>query len=1184
MRFTNRVPAALSTSERMLYPLSLIIKMTKSYPGQIFGAYLSAVCTLPATPAIVIADDFSSGGVTKNSVRFHENDIDGGWHAPSGNSGADGTASAWTISGGTLNNSSTSTGPYAGYVAAEGAVVQMVSVAGQRGGLLSIAFEYAVASGDQLYVGLIAYDGTFDLDADFLGNFEYGNGNYGNLVTNPETDETTNVIPYSLLDGTSPGVGGSFTKIGPLNGSGTYRTTIDLAALGINGIADLGDLESLGVFFAKDEDGSAGSTSIDNLQIFSHPAGVPDQKLNYSYLYFENGYPTRLTGRRPQSDANLAARANPDLVFQTGYYSLMLDCDDIALKGYDALGGSDYLGALDQDVATFTPTSSLLLRVFQGGIAYDCTDAVVQGVGLDNIRLIESGQYVQRIDHLGLVFKAANGDTLVVDDDCRLEVTAWPDRVTLMLDFSSETTNPVTQTTIQVVSPAGNTHLVNRLSNRARLTLKPQDDVTLGAMTPSQYITEATNLQNGLSLAVNFDEDEHAFHIEVPADPVSYPAHRDRVDEYLLEVTNPSTVAANVPLVFEQPIPRKITGTVMVLCEESDGRPLGIPVQISKNWHRDQANPTVHEGPWLRGSTMLTLGPGESRRFTLRVVYGFWGGAGAVSHAQLSLIGWGCNWKWHEAALGAWGESITYDPSQHAGSSFMADIRPTFTEGYTTPHYNWTENVGGADFLVYRDSANNYRWGKRMKTCFHRTGPNLTEVHHSGVTDDDRIRFTYRSRAMSTSDYHRRFHAYKYEFLQDVVSPQRLVFHQLAADYYFAPAFTDYHIGDESGLLLSPAINAGGNTYKGAPISFDGKWLSIDDTIGGGHPAKAMRGLIPVSSTLNGSSLPLYLHTYGRTWGSSTMLFDLAGASVNNSYSAGDEVAGELELVLPPQHVDNYWGSDPELVNRLTAYGDTAWEPVRDELKHNVRMNVAAHQGTLLRHYPVEIQPSSGGGILADFTITSGGLGHLPVVLKGAAAALELRVQRWVSGAWVDLESVDISANNYYQGAANADGSMDYIFSIPRPSFSLDQAWRVRVVTGSFGHYYSWASGFGVADTEAGPSANPDHDAWTNLGEYALGGNPTEASTDGHLPILGEFTEDGTQLVYTYFRRRDAAARGLVYRVQTTSELQPPHWTTEDTIETGTTILNAEFFQVTNLIDIGGRDRVFVRLEISLQD
>ncbi|NIP96931.1 MAG: hypothetical protein GWO24_27245, partial [Akkermansiaceae bacterium] len=107
------------------------------------------------------------------------------------------------------------------------------------------------------------------------------------------------------------------------------------------------------------------------------------------------------------------------------------------------------------------------------------------------------------------------------------------------------------------------------------------------------------------------------------------------------------------------------------------------------------------------------------------------------------------------------------------------------------------------------------------------------------------------------------------------------------------------------------AIEAGGNAYKGTPIPFDHKWLSVDDQTGGGNRARSLRGLMARSSTLNGQPLPLYLHRYGRTWGSSTMLFDLSGSSVSNSYSAGDVVEGELEFVMPPQRVADYWGGDP---------------------------------------------------------------------------------------------------------------------------------------------------------------------------------------------------------------------------------------------------------------------------------
>ena len=800
---------------------------------------------------------------------------------------------------------------------------------------------------------------------------------------------------------------------------------------------------------------------------------TPNALKNYAYLYFENGYPTRLQHRRPQSEANLTARANPDLVFQTGYYSFMLDCDDIELKGYDALSGSDYLSALNEDVSVFTPATSFLLRVTQNGVNYTCTGAIVQGNGVDHVRLIESGQYVKRIDHTGLTFRDGSGNELVVNEACRLEITAWPDRLTILLDSSRETLNPITRSTIQVVSPDGVTHTTDVLSNQARLTLQPQEDTKLNTLNIGDYVTRATNLQDDTPLNARFDADTHAFSIDVPANPVRYPSGANRVDEYLIEVRNPLSNATNIPLRFIQPNPRAITGTVMLLSDAESGRPLGIPVQLSKNWHGNSAD-DAHAGFWLRGSTVLTLQAGETRRIKLRLAYGYWGGAGTISYSQLSLIGYGRgHWKWEKSALGAWGESLTLDPTLHLGAAFLDDMRPNFTQSYNnsgaykdggtvnTTH-DWTENVGGGDFLIYRDSANTYHWLKRVKTCFYQTGPNLTEVHYSGVTDDNKIRANYSTRMVSTLDYHRCFHTYEYQFLEDVNNPERLVFFQMAADHYNTAAYSRFHLGDANGLISSIDINdptnpiAGGNSYKGNPLAMDGKWLSFEDQTGDGAgvttTAKAARGLIPLNSTLNGQVLPLYAHTYGSNHSGGSVLFDFSSDSVRRSFVAGDTVAGEMEFILPPQHRDNYWGSDAELIARLNTYGDAPWQPVRDELAENIGIHISAHQGAVLNTYPLEIEADSGSGILTDLTIENGGIGHIPILLKGADAGLELKVQRHSSGTWIDLESVDIANHTYYQAIQNANGTMDYAFNVPRPAgaHDLESSWRIRILYAQF--------------------------------------------------------------------------------------------------------------------------------------
>ena len=916
----------------------------------------------------------------------------------------------------------------------------------------------------------------------------------------------------------------------------------------------------------------------------------PVASKNYSYLYFENGYPTRPANyRRPQSEANTVARDNPDLVFQTGYYSVVLDCDDIALKGYDALLGSDYQTALNQDVSTFTPATAFSLEVTQAEVAYTCTGALVQAPSVDNVRLIESGQYVKRIDHLGLIFKDAQGNELVVDGECRLEINAWPDRITFVLDFTSETTNPITSTKVELQSPNGVTHSAESQTNKARLTLKPQEDTQLSTLIPSEYVSQATNLQTNAALAVGFDPDTHAFTIEVPAGPVKYPSAIDRVDEYLIEVTNPLSAVSNIPLRFIQPNPRAITGTVMLLSDADSGRPLGIPVQLSKNWHGSSAN--VHAGFWLRGSTMLTLQAGATQRIKLRLVYGYWGGAGTVSHSQLSLVGYGKGyWKWDESALGAWGESLTLDPTLHLGAAFMCDIRPSFTQSYensgayknggiANTTYNWTENVGGGDFLTYRDSANTYRWLKRLKTCYYQTGPNLTEVHYSGVTDDDKIRVNYTNRMVATRDYHRRFHAYQYNFLENVSNPRRLVFYQMAADYYHFANFSDFHVGDATGLLSTVDINdagnpiAGGNNYNGDSILMDGKWLSIDEISGQyGHAAQALRGLIPLSSTLNGNAFPLHLHKYGRTYTSSTVLFDFSSDAVNRSYSAGDVVAGEIEFIMPPQHRDNYWGSDTELIGRLSGYGDTNWEPVRDELVENIQMAVSVHQGTLQHNYPLEIQATTGKRVLTDFTVTRGGIGHVPLLLKGADAGLELKVQRYSSGAWVNLEAVAIEDNTYYQGVLNADGSMDYSFSIPRPAdhHDLDAAWRVRVLYANLPldsegqeiqPFEKWVSDLGM--DAAAVSDDPDGDGTSNLLEYAFGMDPALAKVNyasyGNgvtpglpLPLVQSTTGNNVDFSAVFARRKNWELEGLNYTLQVSADLT--NW--ENVDETPTVILS----------------------------
>lgn len=766
----------------------------------------------------------------------------------------------------------------------------------------------------------------------------------------------------------------------------------------------------------------------------------------YSFIYFDQGYPTRLVNnRRSQSMANQIARENPDVVVQTGFYTLRLDCDTLQLSGLDEVQGSDYLKALNEDVTAFTPVK-MALRIEKDGTAYTCTSGVAQEKSGQNIRLIQSGQYVQRFDHTGLIFTDKFGNEM--EGRGRLELTAWADHVVFQLDLTG--VEGVAKTGIQIIAPSGKVYRAGGKGNRATLVLSPHLDQKFQSLDPLAWVAEAVYLRNQKKIKSVYDVDEQGLRFDLPLDPIKFPKDRDRLDEYVIELKNPTDEAVVLPLIFSEIQSRAITGTSMLLCDDQTGRPTGIPVQISKNWHNEKGHRVKHDGPWLRGYAMVPMKAGETRRLRLRLVTGFWAGVPAVSFSQLSVIGYGGNWKWDESALGCWGESMCYDPSQHLGSAFITDVRPAFTLTKKGTAYNWTENVGGGDFLIYFDKDNTYRWTKKMKTAYYWTGPNITEVHYSGITDDDAIRFTYRIRSVRTADYHRRFHSYTYNFLKDVETPQRLVFHQMAADYYNTVEFDRFYTGNETGMKKEHDRPAGLEGYGVAPIPFNDTWLVTDDTACNDREVadvRGRRGMLHMDSTLNGKPFPLFIHPFGRTRGGERINLDLSAESVKRSYKAGDEVRGELEFILPANDAAVYWGDDQEFAGRLKAYGSNPWKIVADEYTHNIKMDVSIQQGALLNKYPIEIQALKKSNVLADFTIQNGGIGHVPIILRGVPEGSALKAERFIQGKWVSLESVNIEENNYYQGIRNTNGMMDCLFNINRPTTDLEQSWRVRIIS-----------------------------------------------------------------------------------------------------------------------------------------
>jgi hypothetical protein len=373
------------------------------------------------------------------------------------------------------------------------------------------------------------------------------------------------------------------------------------------------------------------------------------------------------------------------------------------------------------------------------------------------------------------------------------------------------------------------------------------------------------------------------------------------------------------------------------------------------------------------------------------LAYARWGGVPAASHAQLCLIGWGGrNQLWHQAAIGSWGESICYDPDAVQRRCRITDMRPLMVWAMNSAEpkkWDWTNNVGGGDFLVYFDTRNDYRRLSQLRCGYHRHGPNLTDIRYFGVTSDNAIAVQIQVALPRTDDLVRCYHRFRYEVLKRV-SFSRLAFYQLGADDYLWHQFNFMARGNESGLLEVWRPNRGGRTYdrKGIPLPGRVPWLSLHGAvrqfqnrpIQGGW---ATRGLVIRRWQARLGGQPALPHaSVFRTYsaGVASANIELSPPPDLEVLEEGDFIEAEVELLIIPMLAEDYYGPNLNLRRSLELGGDT-WKPVfRQAAGNDIELSV--RRGSLVRYYPPEIRVDDHQ--VAEVELR-GGLAYLPVTFSG---------------------------------------------------------------------------------------------------------------------------------------------------------------------------------------------------------
>ena len=521
-------------------------------------------------------------------------------------------------------------------------------------------------------------------------------------------------------------------------------------------------------------------------------------------------------------------------------------------------------------------------------------------------------------------------------------------------------------------------------------------------------ISAKTN--TGSNLQVTYDSTDGVYYInhnDIRCSPTT-----NIYDDINIKIQNNGPTNARPIICFKKTLNISITGVSPVIMDTHTHEPTGEQVQISKNWHAYSPAPTdspksLYQGPWLHAYTRINVKHSELEERNYLLAYGLWGETFASSHAQLCLIGWGGYQVWDQSALGSWGESVTYDPDIGLNRSMVDDVRPFLVTGPTggNMQYNWTGNVGGADFLRYKDFLGSHNI-INQRISYITQAPNVTHVNYSGNTSNGKIKTSITINMGRSDDLPRNFYTLEYEFLEDV-SFDELTFLKLCANNYADNKFTKFAYGDINGIIadnLSATDNVENITHTAVNSDFFfGLYNSTDEEENG----DVMCCVREYEANINGS-------TYQRP-----------GYKFVNTNNGVKQVACEIGL---PVECGNFVkkGSKVKLVieydvlpNSNTYYGESVYICLTKEVMGTAmefyqqvfggKLELKVTDGELVSTYPINIYSKKDDTI--SFAL-SGGLGYTPLLIDGLSSYQGYKLQMKVDGEYVDI---DQSSTNYDQ-------------------------------------------------------------------------------------------------------------------------------------------------------------------------
>jgi hypothetical protein len=471
-----------------------------------------------------------------------------------------------------------------------------------------------------------------------------------------------------------------------------------------------------------------------------------------------------------------------------------------------------------------------------------------------------------------------------------------------------------------------------------------------------------------------------------------------------------------------------ITGICPVLCDEY-GIPIGVPIQLSKNWHDNFL------GSYLKAYSLLPAGVGKTV-YKLRIVYGFYGELPAASHAQLSLIGYGGNGRWDQMSIGCWGETMCLDMDMSLVDVAVTDVRVLMArKGLYGQKWGWTDAGWGGDWLGLWSGKNKLAFAG-LKTAYLSHGPCLTDVRYNGFYGSDRdVSLDATVKTLRTDDYARTFYDLNYYFN---------IFHDIEKGWLFKMGGSHHYVtpkivyGNRTGwlgeVIVPDSLTSGDLLIDHLELKGEGPWwISFPEAdydksraLATGYRALVIRSYIANFSGveyLNPTiSLPVFKH----------MNVDcvLVTPKNVNSVKLGDSVKMELEWITLPRIADDYYGPNEAFRTHLDKHPNS-WRTTHKEAVGN-DLEVSVKGGVLLDNYPIIIK-LKGNGVSVDI---KGGVGAVPIQFKGLKSADGYTLYQVIDGKPIVFDQSSFGNDFWQTDFDSKTGTYTQTYNLPLDNLS----------------------------------------------------------------------------------------------------------------------------------------------------